>query len=219
MKYKCLIFDLDGTLLDSLQGILDAANLSFKELGYNIERTFEEGKHFIGAGAIEFARRAMKGTNIPLEKEPELLEHFLVNYQRIQALETKPFKGLNELLKELEANGFYLTIASNKPQILLDPIVKQSFPNVNFKVALGQRINKPEKPDPFIIFEIMKACHVEADECVYIGDSEYDYKTAHNAGIDCIICRYGFGFYDQPWVKKPTYLVDSVEELKQLLLG
>ena len=219
MKYKCLIFDLDGTLLDSLQGILDAANLSFKELGYNIERTFEEGKHFIGAGAIEFARRAMKGTNIPLEKEPELLEHFLVNYQRIQALETKPFKGLNELLKELEANGFYLTIASNKPQILLDPIVKQSFPNVNFKVALGQRINKPEKPDPFIIFEIMKACHVEADECVYIGDSEYDYKTAHNAGIDCIICRYGFGFYDQPWIKKPTYLVDSVEELKQLLLG
>ena len=190
MKYKCLIFDLDGTLLDSLQGILDACNLSFKELGYNIQRTFEEGKHFIGAGAIEFARRAMKGTNIPLEKEPELLEHFLVNYQRIQAQETKPFKGMKELLKELEAKGFYLTIASNKPQILLDPIVKQLFPDVHFKVALGQRINKPEKPDPFIIFEIMKACKVEADECVYVGDSEYDYKTAHNAGIDCIIYRY-----------------------------
>ena len=218
MKYKCLIFDLDGTLLDSLQGILDAANLSFKELGYNIERTFEEGKHFIGAGAIEFARRAMKGTNIPLEKEPELLERFLINYQRIQAEETKPFKGLNKLLKELEAKGFYLTIASNKPQILLEPIVKQSFPDIHFKVALGQRINKPEKPDPFIIFEIMKACNVEADECVYIGDSEYDYKTAHNAGIDCIICRYGFGFYDQPWIKKPTYLVDTIEELGKLLM-
>ena len=218
MKYKCLIFDLDGTLLDSLQGILDACNLSFKELGYNVHRTFEEGKHFIGAGAIEFARRAMKGSNIPLEKEPELLEHFLVNYQKIQSEETKPFKGMNELLKELEAKGFYLTIASNKPQILLDPIVKQLFPDVHFKLALGQRINKPEKPDPFIIFEIMKSCKVEANDCIYIGDSEYDYKTAHNAGIDSVICKYGFGFYNEPWVKKPTYLVNTVEELKNLLL-
>ena len=218
MEYKCLIFDLDGTLLDSLQGILDAANLSFKEMGYNVHRSYEEGKHFIGAGAIEFARRAMKGTEIPLEKEKEIMERFLINYQRIQSEETKPFKGMNELLKELETKGFYLTIASNKPQMLLEPIVKQLFPEVHFKAALGQRINKPEKPDPFIIFEIMKTCNVEANECVYIGDSEYDYKTAHNAGIDCIICRYGFGFYDQPWVKKATYLVDSVAELGKLLM-
>ena len=218
MKYKCLIFDLDGTLLDSLQGILDAANLSFKEMGYNVQRTFEEGKHFIGAGAIEFARRAMKGTNIPLEKEAEIMERFLVNYQRIQSEATKPFKGIPELLEELQKAGYYLAIASNKPQVLLEPIVAQLFPNIKFDVALGQRKNKPEKPDPFIIFEIMKACNVEPDDCLYIGDSEYDYRTAHNAGIDSVICKYGFGFYDQPWVKKSTYLVESVDELKEMLL-
>ena len=217
MKYKCLIFDLDGTLLDSLQGILDAANLSFKELGYNVHRTFEEGKHFIGAGAIEFARRAMKGTNIPLEKEKEVMDRFLVNYQRIQSEETKPFDGIESMLEDLQKHGYYLAIASNKPQVLLEPIVKQLFPNIHFKAALGQRINKPEKPDPFIIFEIMNVCKVGADECIYVGDSEYDYKTAHNAGIDSVICRFGFGFYDQPWIKKPTYLVDSVQELKELL--
>ena len=218
MKYKCLIFDLDGTLIDSLQGILDAANLSFKELGYDVYRTYDEGKYFIGAGAIEFARRAMKGTNIPLEKEKEILERFLINYQRIQAEETKPFNGINEMLKELEHNGFYLCIASNKPQMLLEQVVKLLFPDVHFKMALGQRINKPEKPDPFIIFEIMKECKAEAKDCIYIGDSEYDYRTAHNAGIDCVICKYGFGFYDQPWIKKPTYLVNTVKELKNLLL-
>ena len=218
MKYKCLIFDLDGTLLDSLQGILDAANLSFEEMGYNVHRTFEEGKHFIGAGAIEFARRAMKGTNIPLEKETEIMERFLVNYRRIQSEATKPFKGIPELLEEIQKAGYYLAIASNKPQVLLEPIVAQLFPNIKFDVALGQRKNKPEKPDPFIIFEIMKACKVNVDDCLYVGDSEYDYKTAHNAGIDSVICKYGFGFYDQPWVKKPTYLVESVEELKELLL-
>ena len=219
MKYKCLIFDLDGTLLDSLQGILDAANLSFKDCGYDIHRTYEEGKHFIGAGAIEFARRAMKGTNIPLEKESEIMERFLVNYQRIQSEETKPFKGIAELLSDLQKEGYYLAIASNKPQLLLEPIVKQLFPNIKFSVALGQRKNKPEKPDPFIIFEIMKAYKVEADDCLYIGDSEYDYRTAHNAGIDCAMCKYGFGFYDEPWAKKPTYSVDTVEDLRKLLLN
>lgn len=217
MKYKCIIFDLDGTLLNSLQGILDAANLSFNELGYNVHITFEEGKHFIGAGAIEFARRAMKGTNIPLEKEKEVMDRFLVNYQRIQSEETKPFEGIESMLEDLQKQGYYLAIASNKPQVLLEPIVKQLFPNIHFKAALGQRINKPEKPDPFIIFEIMNICKISADECIYVGDSEYDYKTAHNAGIDSVICRFGFGFYDQPWIKKPTYLVDSVQELKELL--
>lgn len=217
MKYKCLIFDLDGTLLDSLQGILDAVNLSFKQLGFNVHRTFEEGKYFIGSGALEFARRAMKGQNIPVEKEKDVMERFLINYDSIQKVATKPFVGISGMLKRLQEKGFLLTIASNKPQVLLEPIVKQLFPDIEFKMALGQRINKPEKPDPFIIFEIMNALKVEPSDCIYIGDSEYDYQTAHNAGIDSVICKYGFGFYDKDWIKKVTYTVDTVKELEVLL--
>lgn len=218
MKYKCLIFDLDGTLINSLQGILDAINLSYKECGYDIVRTYEEGKYYIGAGAEEFAKRSMRGLTFSFEKEREILERFLINYGKIQAEKTKPFEGITEMLEELEKAGCKLAIASNKPQILLDPIVKQLFPTINFSAALGERPNKPEKPDPFIIFEVMKACGASADETLYIGDSEYDYKTAHNAGIDSLICRYGFGFYDQPWIKKATYIVDTVAELKQFLM-
>jgi phosphoglycolate phosphatase len=218
MKYKCLIFDLDGTLLDSLQGILDAVNLSFKQMGFNIHRTYEEGKYFIGSGAIVFAQRAMEGQNIPVEKEREVMERFLVNYQKIQSEETKPFKGIKEMLLAFQKAGYQLAIASNKPQMLLDPIVKQLFPEIHFAAALGQRINTPEKPDPFIIYEIMNKCKLDGKDCLYIGDSEYDYKTAHNAGIDCAICRYGYGFYDKEWAKKSTYLVDSVEQLKNLLI-
>ena len=148
MKYKCLIFDLDGTLLDSLQGILDAVNYTFKELGFDVHRTYEEGKYFIGAGAIEFARRAMKGQNIPLERQKDVMDRFLINYRRIQTEETKPFDGIASMLKELKEKGFKLAIASNKPQMLLEPVVKQLFPEIEFDVALGQRENKPEKPDP-----------------------------------------------------------------------
>ena len=125
---------------------------------------------------------------------------------------------LFEMLKAFQNAGYKLAIASNKPQMLLDPIVKQLFPEINFVAALGQRINTPEKPDPFIIYQIMNKCKLNGEDCLYIGDSEYDYKTAHNAGIDCAICRYGYGFYDRDWAKKATYLVDSVNELKNLLI-
>ena len=217
MKYKCAIFDLDGTLLDSLQGILDAVNMSFKELGYNVHRTYEEGKYFIGAGAIEFARRAMKGQKIPPEKEVEVMQSFLVNYSKTQATSTKPFKGITEMLKDLEKHGYLLAIASNKPQMLLEPVVKQLFPDIHFAVAYGQRVNKPEKPDPTIIFDIMKELNLNTEDCIYIGDSEYDYWTAHNAGVDSVICLYGYGFYDKDFVQKCTYKVGSVKELSDLL--
>lgn len=206
---------MDGTLINSLQGILDAVNLTFKELGYNVERKYEEAKYFIGAGAVEFAQRAMKGQNVPQEKTAEITERFLYNYGWIQDERTKPFVGMTEVLKNLQEKGYILAVFSNKPQILLEPIVAKLFPEIEFKAVFGQRPNKPEKPDPFMVFEIMKKCHVEPDECVYIGDSEYDYLTAHNAGIDCIICKYGYGFYDKPWFKKVKQTIDTVQELEQ----
>ncbi len=206
---------MDGTLIDSLQGILDAVNLTFKQLGYNVERKYEEAKYFIGAGALEFAQRAMEGQNIPPEKEAEVMERFLINYDKIQSERAKPFKGMIEVLKNLQENGHILTIASNKPQILLEPIVKKLFPEIEFKAVFGERPNKPEKPDPTIVFDIMKKCCVESSDCIYIGDSEYDYQTAHNAGIDCLICEYGYGFYDKPWFKKVTKSIKSVKDLEK----
>lgn len=217
MKYKCAIFDLDGTLIDSLQGILDAVNMSFKQLGFNIVRTYEESKYFIGAGAIEFARRAMEGQKIPLDREKEVMETFLVNYAKTQTVVTKPFAGIVEMLKNLKKLNYSICIASNKPQMLLDSVVKQLFPDIKFDLAMGSLPNKPDKPDPYMIYEIFKKLNVEPNDCVYIGDSQYDMETARNAGIDSVIVRYGYGFYDKPWIKKATYLVDSVSELKKLL--
>lgn len=218
MNYRCVIFDMDGTLIDSLQGILDAVNMSFKQLGYNITRTYEESKYFIGAGAIEFARRAMEGQKIPLDKEREVMGTFLKNYARTQAIVTKPFPGICEMLKELKKRDYLICIASNKPQMLLEPVVEHLFPGIKFDAIMGQRPNIPEKPDPFVIFEIFNNLKVEPNECVYIGDSQYDVETARNAGIDSIIVRYGYGFYDKDWIKKATRIVDSVSDLRDELL-
>lgn len=217
MKYKCVIFDLDGTLIDSLQGILDACNETFKQLGYNIHNTIDEAKHFIGAGATEFARRALAGRKITLEEEQKAMDLFLENYGRTQVVSAKAFPGVVEFLQRLKAQGYKLCIASNKPQELLKPIVKQIFGDELFDIALGQLPNAPEKPDPFIINKIIGSLNINKSDCIYVGDSEYDVDTAINSNLDSIIVKYGYGFYDQPWIKKATHVVDSLNELEKLL--
>lgn len=217
MKYKCAIFDLDGTLIDSLQGILDACNDTFDALGINIHKDIEEAKYFIGAGATVFAKRAMEGNLISRDKEKEVMDLFLENYRRTQNTSAKPFPGIIDFLNKLKQSGYKLCIASNKPHKLLEPIVKQLFGDGLFDIALGQLPNAPEKPDPFIINKIVENLGIKKSDCIYIGDSEYDVETAINSNLDSIIVKYGYGFYDKPWIKKATYIVDSIQELEKLL--
>lgn len=217
MKYKCAIFDLDGTLIDSLQGILDACNITFEQLGINIKKGYEESKDFIGAGATEFAKRALKGVKVSPELERKVMEVFLANYRKTQVTSAKPYPEITQMLLNLKKNGTCICIASNKPHMLLEEVVGHLFPDVKFDVALGQKPNTPEKPDPYIIYQILDKLHINPEDCIYVGDSEYDVHTAHNAGLKSVIVKYGYGFYDKPWIKKATYTVDSVNELGKLL--
>ncbi len=217
MKYKCLIFDLDGTLIDSLKGILGAVNLTFSELGYDIKRSYEQGRHYIGAGAITFAKRAIEGLNLNQEQEDEFIKIFLKNYGILQKEVTKPFAEIIDLLKYLKVKGYKVCIATNKPHDLLLPLIDDIFAGVDLDYAIGQKPGAPAKPNPHVIYEIFKNLNVEANDCCYIGDSQYDLETAVNSGIDSIIVKYGYGFYDKPWITKATYTVNTVKELKNLL--
>ena len=217
-KYKVIIFDLDGTLLDTLKGITDAVNLTFEQLGYNVKHDYVTAKNFIGAGAMMFVKRAMKGLDITDEQGDEIGKTFLINYDKLQGPNTVPFPGVPELLKDLKKAGYLIALASNKPQMLLDHVIDEKFPNINFDVRLGQRDGVPEKPNPHCIYEIMEKFGLKKKDCLYVGDSQYDYETARNANIDCCIVKYGYGFYDQEFAKKSTFAVDSVSDLRKLLL-
>lgn len=218
MKYKAVIFDLDGTLLDTLRGITDAVNLTFEELGYPLRHDYVTARHFIGAGAMEFVRRASIGLNLNEKQAAEVGQTFLKNYLILQRETTAPFEGISDLLKDLKKAGYFVCLASNKPQHLLEDIIDKTFPDVKFDLRLGQRKGIPEKPNPHCIYEVMKEFNLSNKDCLYIGDSSYDYETAKNANIDCCIVKYGYGFYDQDFVKKSTFAVDSVSELRNLLL-
>lgn len=219
MKYKAIIFDLDGTLLDTLKGITDAVNLSFKELGFDFQHDYQSAKSFIGAGAMEFVSRAMVALNPSEEQKAAIGERFLINYDKIQNIETIPFPGVGELLKKLKQKGFYVCVASNKPQLLLEHVLDDKFKDFKFDVRFGQRKDVPIKPDPYVINEICSILKINKSDCLYVGDSVYDYETAINANIDCCIVKYGYGFYDQDFVKKSTFAVDSVKDLENLLLN
>ena len=218
MKYKAVIFDLDGTLLDTLKGITDAVNLTFEQLGYNVRHDYVTAKNFIGAGAMMFVKRAMAGMEITPEQGAQIGERFLINYDKLQGPETEPFPGIPELLKDLKKAGMYVCLASNKPQMLLEHVIDEKFPDIEFDARLGQRKGIPEKPNPHCLYEVMDKFNLKKEECLYVGDSVYDYETARNGNIDVCIVKYGYGFYDQEFAKKSTFAVDSVEDLRKLLL-
>lgn len=218
MKYKCAIFDLDGTLLDSLQGILDALNQAFEQCGLNIIKGYDKAKDFIGGGATVFAERAMKGENISENQKDKILQQFMEKYGETQLVSAKAYPGISDFLKNLKKHGYLICIASNKPQKLLEPIVDYVFPDIEFDLALGHEKGAPVKPDPYIINKIFKKLNLSQKDCIYVGDSEYDIDTAINSGLDSIIVKYGYGFYEQDWIKKATYVVDKISELEKLLL-
>ena len=217
MKYKCIIFDLDGTLIDSLPGIIEACNITFKELGMNEAVNYEQAKAYIGGGATIFTKRALKHLNLTQEEEKKILSIYLKNYEITQKTAAKPFPNVNNLLLKLKKRGYLLCIASNKPHDLLKQIVNQLFPEIAFDCTLGQKPNTPEKPDPYVVFEILKELNLKQSECVYVGDSKYDVETANNAGLDSIIVTYGYGFYNEPWINKATKVVPDLDELSKLL--
>lgn len=218
MKYKAVLFDLDGTLLDTLKGITEAVNLTFEQLGYNVRHDYETAKNFIGAGAMMFVKRAMNGMDLTFEQADEIGKTFLINYDKLQNHLTKPFPGIEQLLVDLKKAGYIVCLASNKPQHLLEHVIDNKFPNIKFDLRLGQRNGIPEKPNPYCVNEVLEAFNLKHSECLYVGDSIYDYETAKNGNIDCCIVKYGYGFYDQDFVKKSTFAVDSVEDLRKILL-
>lgn len=215
-KYKALFFDTDGTLLDTLQDILDAVNYALKECGYSKQYAYEEGKKLIGGGAFKLAERAISFTSITKEKYEQFQKLFFEKYLELQDRTTKPFDGMAELLLSLKEN-YQLFIISNKPQFLLDDIIKKTFPKNLFIEACGHKIENPEKPDPILVNYLVDKYHLKKEECLFIGDSITDIETAINGKVDSCLVTFGYGVNIESFKEKATIVADSVSDLANLL--
>lgn len=178
-----IIFDLDGTLLDTLGDLHAATNGVLRQFGYP-ERTIEEVRQFVGNGAERLIRLA-----VPEEEQqsvPRVLAAFQSYYAAHCDILTRPYDGIPEMLEQL-GEKYLLAVVSNKPDIAVKELAKIYFPRL---YARGESTDCPRKPAPDMVFKAMEA--LGAERCIYVGDSEVDVLTAKNAQVPCLSVTWGF---------------------------
>ena len=188
MKYNTYIFDLDGTILDTLLDLANAVNFAMRSKGYP-ERTVDEVRSFIGNGIRVLIRRSVP-ENTSEADYAEALEIFTKYYLEHIADYTKPYDGIIDVINELKRRGCKTAVVSNKAHFAAQAVVKDFFGDI-FDAVTGKMDEFPPKPEPDSLFYTIKALGAEKDDCIYIGDSDVDVLTAHNAGLHCIGVTWG----------------------------
>lgn len=189
MKYKFVIFDLDGTILDTLQDLYNSVNFAL-EKNCLPERSREEVRAFVGNGIRLLIERAVP-ENTDISVIDKVFCDFREHYAIHSADTTKPYDGIIELLARLRRSGIKTAVVSNKADFAVQKLVKLYFDGM-FDFVTGEREGINKKPAPDAVFEAIKATEIPHEQTVYIGDSEVDIQTAKNASVDCITVDWGF---------------------------
>lgn len=186
---RLAIFDLDGTLVDSIYDLADAVNKALADGGYPIH-PYESYKSFVGNGAKKLIERALPA-GTPSKEQERIHAEFSKEYNNRCLNKTRPYDGIPELIDTLKANGIKCAVASNKPDGFSQQIVDALFGD-RFDLVRGKLDGVSTKPAPDIIYSITEDLECSAEESVMIGDSDVDVHTAHNADIPCIGCTWGY---------------------------
>ena len=215
---KLFIFDLDGTLLDTVADLGNSCNHVFTEAGFPTH-PIDAYYKFVGNGIAKLIERALPADEATAENIEKLLPPFRAYYNLHMADDTKPYRGVCELLAELQQKGVAIAVASNKYQAATENLVKKYFPEINFVAVFGQRDNVPVKPDPAIVRDIQQAAGIEdTAEIIYIGDSLVDLNTAKNSNVEFAAVTWGFCPRESLAVNNPAHIADTIEELRAVLI-
>ena len=188
-NYQLVIFDLDGTLLDTLDDLADSVNYALETESLPA-RTREEVRRFVGNGIRKLVERAVPaGTAV--EVTDRVFEAFKERYKAHCADKTKPYEGILDLLCKLKEREVKTAVVSNKADFAVKELCKQYFPGLLCE-AIGERTGIARKPAPDTVNEVLRLLGMDRTQAVYIGDSEVDVETAKNAGMDCIAVEWGF---------------------------
>ena len=209
---KLVIFDLDGTLLDTIADLAESTNHALKQLGYPTHDV-ETIRTFVGNGINKLLERALPLQEQTEEKVMLMRSHFVPYYDAHNADLSSPYPSIVHLLEDLQGQGIMIAVASNKYQEATVKLVKHYFPMINFIEILGHREGINVKPDPSIVFDILQKANVNKEEVLYVGDSGVDMQTAINAGVDVVGVTWGFRPRTELEGFQPMGLIDKAEEL------
>jgi phosphoglycolate phosphatase len=212
MKKKLVIFDLDGTLLNSIDDLVECTNYSLRKLGYPTHDKTTI-RSYVGNGVNKLLERSLPDSSRNPENLSCLRKIFIPYFEEHNTQYTTPYEGITDLLHQLQDQGVMLAVASNKYHSATEKLVKYYFPEINFIKILGQRENVPIKPDPKIVFDIIQDTNIKPEEVLYVGDSDVDLQTAFNAKVDAVGVTWGFRTKSDLSNYQSLGLIDSADEL------
>lgn len=213
---KLVIFDLDGTLLNTIADLALSTNYALNKLGYPTHEV-EAYNFMVGNGINKLFERALPEGEKTEENVLRIRKEFVPFYDMHNADESRPYPGIPELLSRLQDAGIQVAVASNKYQAATQKLIAHYFPTIKFTAVFGQRDGVNVKPDPTIVFDILKIANIEKNDVLYVGDSGVDMQTAANAGVTA--CGVTWGFRPRAELEEfnPAYIVDSAKEIECLL--
>ncbi len=227
---KLILWDLDGTLIDTLEDLAEAVNYALKLRGLPLH-TVDAYRKMVGHGVRNLVQQALEASlreqpghagedggpnRVPPAEVDTALAGFKAYYQAHIDVHTRPYPGMPELLTELQAKGVKMGVASNKFQEGTEHLIKEFFPDIPFVAILGNRPGYPLKPDPKIVEEVLSQGGIGPEDAVMVGDSPTDMRTAANGGIEAIAVSWGYRTQEE---LAGNRMVNSVEELRKQLLG
>lgn len=214
---KLCVFDLDGTLLNSLEDLANSTNYALEKNGYPV-RSMDEYRRFVSDGLPMLIQRAL-GNNYNPQTGLRLTNDFVAYYSSHYVDATRLYAGIADLLGELQAQGIKLAILSNKPDHFLRMMTEQIFPAGTFAMVQGKTDQFLTKPDPASLLYVLHVLKVGAADTLYIGDSDVDIFTAHNAGIKAVGVSWGFRDKSELEAAGADYIVASPREILPIVLA
>ena len=214
---KACIFDLDGTLTNTLESMTYSVNLTLEEMGLS-KITKDQCRLFVGNGARVLIEKSLKAAgDTDASRIEEGMEIYGRIFDRNCTYHVTPYEGIPEMLKALKDKGIQLAVLSNKPDRLTVKVVKAIFGEELFDYAQGQKEGIRRKPEPDGVWYLMEQMHVSKEECLYIGDSEVDAATGRNAGLKTIGVLWGFRDRKTLETAGVDDLIDRPDELLQFV--
>lgn len=213
-KYDTVIFDLDGTLLNTLEDLTDAVNFVMRANEYP-ERTIEEVRCFVGNGIRRLMELAVP-EGVSEDTFENVFEQFKSYYTDHCQIKTCAYEGIMELLEKLYTDGVSMAIVSNKNHAAVCELNEIYFKKY-IEVAIGQKDGIRKKPAPDTVLQALKELGKEKESAIYVGDSEVDFLTAQNTGMDCVLVTWGFRTTEELGVYEPMAFIEKPEQLLNVL--
>lgn len=213
---KLVIFDLDGTLLNTIADLATATNQALQHLGFPTHEE-DEYRFFVGNGISKLFERALPEGERTKENILRIRSLFVPFYDAHNADLSRPYPGISKLLNALQNNNIQIAVASNKYQSATRKLVAHYFPEINFVEVLGQREGITPKPDPSIVYDIIAKAGTIPEEVLYVGDSNVDMQTAHNAGVTAVGVAWGFRPVAELEANHPDHIIEKAEELLKFI--